>query len=109
MAITTREPGGDILYPVAVVGIPAKQEQEWWVSRGSHQAASSAASSNILARWRAKECFVIDNAQTPLRASLSYGLVTMLVVLCISHDQIVGYLIEDYGGETIFIKNKKCN
>jgi PAS domain S-box-containing protein len=99
LAITTLEPGGDILHPVAVVGLPAKQEQEWWAEQEQHPGSLSAAPPDILARLCAKELLVLDMRKPPFDSQPNpYGIYTMLVAPLHINDQIVGILTLDYGG-----------
>lgn len=99
LAITTVEPGSEILRPVAVVGLSAEQEREWWAEQEQHPGSLSDGPADILARLRAKELLVIDMSEPPFDTQPNpYGIRTMLVAPLHIDEQIVGILTLDYGG-----------
>jgi signal transduction histidine kinase/CHASE3 domain sensor protein len=101
VGLAALEPGGDVLRPVAVVGLSPEQERQWWAEQEQQQQPLSASPlPDLIARFLAGESLVIDLREPPFNEQPNpYGIVTMLAVPMLVDHQFVGMLSLDYGGE----------
>jgi signal transduction histidine kinase len=99
LAITTLEPGSNLLHPLAVVGLSAEQEREWWAQLEEYPSSLADGLPNIWDRLCARELLVLDMCETPFDSRPNpYGIRTMLVAPLHINEQILGILTLDYGG-----------
>ncbi len=98
LAITTLEPGSNLLRPLAVVGLSAEQEREWWTQLEQYPSSLANSLPDIVDRLCAKELLVLDMRENPFdsRSNL-YGIRTILVAPLHINEQILGILTLDYG------------
>ena len=100
LSIMTVEQGSDILRPVAIVGISAEQEREWWAEqeqRPDH--LSDGPDPELSVRLHAKDLVVLDMSKPPFDSHPNpYGIRTMLIAPLHIGEQLVGLLFMDHGG-----------
>lgn len=103
VSITAVHPETEVLRAVAVVGLTAEQEQQWWDEQRERERSSvrlgDGANPDELTRFRAGEVFVLDMTQPPLNAEPNpYKVTTSLVAPMRAGDRLVGILSLDFGG-----------
>lgn len=89
-----------ILRPLAVVGLSAEQEQQWWAQQQLQLGRlSDGPDGEFLVRLRAKELLVLDRSKPPLDSLPNpYGVCTMLIAPLHIGELLMGLLLLDYGG-----------
>ncbi len=99
LSIMTIEPGSEILRPVAVVGISAEQERQWWAEQEQRLASlSDSPDLELSVRLRAKKPLMLDMSKPPFdRQPNPYGVCTMLIAPLHISEQLVGILLLDHG------------
>jgi PAS domain S-box-containing protein len=98
LAITTLDSESNLLRPLAVVGLSAEQEREWWARLEQNPSSLANGWLDILDRLYAKELLVIDMREEPFNSRPNpYGVCSMLVAPLHVNDQILGILTLDYG------------
>ena len=103
VSITAVHPETEVLRAVAVVGLTAEQEQQWWKEQREMEKSGvrlgDGANPDELARFRAGEVFVLDMTRPPLNAQPNpYHVTTSLVAPMRAGDRLVGILSLDFGG-----------
>lgn len=101
VAIQAVEPETQVLRPVAVVGLSAEQERQWWNEQLQQQSHfGEGADPEAMARFMAGEIFMLDLTQPPYDTLPNpYGITTMLLAPMRTGGQIVGILSLDHSGE----------
>src|SRR5260370_27746830 len=99
LSIMTIEPGSEVLRPVAVVGLSAEQEQQWWAEQEQQPVSlSNGPDPELSVRLRAKELLVLDISKPPFDSQPNpYGVRTMLIAPLHISEQLVGLLFLDHG------------
>ncbi len=94
------EPESERLRPLAVVGLPPEQEEQWWREQENMEVRLSDSSApELVERMRANEILMLDMTQPPYNAQPNpYGVRQMLVAPMVLGSQLLGYLTLDYGG-----------
>ena len=94
------EPETERLRPLAVVGLPPEQEQQWWREQEAADIRLSDSSEpEMVKRMRANEILIMDLTQPPYNEQPNpYGVRQMLIAPMVLGSQLLGYLTLDYGG-----------
>jgi signal transduction histidine kinase len=99
VGILALEPGTALLRPVVVVGLTAKQEQQWRAEQQQYRRLSDSPYPELVSRLRAHDVLLLDMTQPPLLNQPNpYGVRTLLIAPMFVGDQLVGILSLDYGG-----------
>ncbi|MGE5334552.1 MAG: ATP-binding protein, partial [Nitrososphaerota archaeon] len=103
VSITAVHPETAVMRAVAVVGLTAEQEQQWWNEQRERERSGvrlgDGADPDELARFKAGEVFVLDMTRPPLNAQPNpYHVTTSLVAPMRAGDRLVGILSLDFGG-----------
>ncbi len=90
----------EVIYPLAVTGLPPAQEASWWEEhRQQHTTLSSGPDPSLLPRMRARELLLLDLTQPLYRDWPNpYGIRQMLMAPMVSGSRLLGFLSLDYGG-----------
>ncbi len=98
VSITAVEPETEILYPIAVVGLPPEQERQWWAEQPQDAHLHDGPDPILTARLLANEVLLIDMREPPFNAAPNpYNIHVMLVAPMCAGNQLVGFLSLDYG------------
>jgi len=99
LSIMTIEPGSEVLHPVAIVGLSAEQEQQWWAEQERQpRCLSDGPDPELSVCLRAKELLVLDMSKPPFDSQPNpYGVRTMLIAPLHISEQLVGLLFLDHG------------
>ena len=101
LGLSIVEPQTQLLRPLAVVGLPPMQEQQWWDEQIHLEVRlGDGLSAEQNERLHDNEVLLFDLREPPYKDLPNpYGVVTMLVApLCIG-TQVLGLLSLDYGGQ----------
>ncbi len=100
VSITAIDPETDIMRPIAVVGLPPEQEQQWWAEQPVDARFSDSPMPDLVARLRANEVLILDMTQPPFNAAPNpYNIHIMLTTPMAIGDTLVGLLFLDHGGD----------
>ncbi|MGI9057867.1 MAG: ATP-binding protein [Ktedonobacteraceae bacterium] len=98
VSITAVEPETEILYPIAVVGLPPEQERQWWAEQPQNARLHDGPDPTLTARLLANEVLLIDMTQPPFNAAPNpYNIHTLLIAPMSAGNQLIGFLSLDYG------------
>ncbi len=100
LGINRVEPETERLRPLAVVGLPPEQEQQWWREQEEMDIhLSDSGDPELVKRMRANEILIMDLTQPPYNEQPNpYKIRQMLLAPMVSGSQLLGYLTLDYGG-----------
>lgn len=98
VSITAVEPETEILYPIAVVGLPPEQERQWWAEQPQDVRLHDGPDPTLTDRLLANEVLLIDMTQPPFNAAPNpYNVHVMLIAPMSAGNQLIGFLSLDYG------------
>jgi PAS domain S-box-containing protein len=94
------EPETGIMRPLAVTGLSAEQEQQWWKEQRQQESRlADSPDQPFVQRLQAHEVVLLDMTQPPWNAAPNpYGIRTMLIAPMSTGERLVGLLTLDYGG-----------
>ena len=99
VSITAVEPETEILYPIAVVGLPPEQERQWWAEQPQNARLHDGPDPTLTDRLLANEVLLIDMSQPPFNASPNpFNVHVLLIAPMSAGNQLIGFLSLDYGG-----------
>jgi signal transduction histidine kinase/PAS domain-containing protein len=100
VSITAIEPETEVMRPIAVVGLPAEQERQWWDEQPKNARLSDSPTPELVARLRANEVLILDMTQPPFDAAPNpYNVHIMLAAPMATGNALVGLLFLDHGGD----------
>src|SRR5579863_4988738 len=100
VSITAIEPETEIMYPIAVVGLPPEQEHQWWAEQPANARLSDSPMPEFVERLRANEVLILDMTQPPFdTAPNPYNVQIMLTAPMFIGNALVGLLFLDHGGD----------
>lgn len=100
ISISLVEPETAQLRAVAVVGLSAEQEQQWWKERRERESRlGDSPMPELVSRLKANEVLIVDMRQAPLSQQPNpYGITPGLIAPMFVGEQLVGLLTLDHGG-----------
>ncbi|MEO8970590.1 MAG: ATP-binding protein [Ktedonobacteraceae bacterium] len=108
VSITAIEPETEIMYPIAVVGLPPEQESQWWAEQPENVRLSDSPMPEMVARLRANEVLILDMKQPPFDAAPNpYNVHIMLTAPMSISNSLVGLLFLDHGGDAHIYTNEE--
>ncbi len=100
VSITAIEPETEMMYPIAVVGLPPEQESQWWAEQPENMSLGDSPTPELVARLRANEVLILDMTQPPFNAAPNpYNVHIMLTAPMTISETLVGLLFLDHGGD----------
>ncbi|HZS74982.1 MAG TPA: ATP-binding protein [Ktedonobacteraceae bacterium] len=95
------DPQTGVLRPLAVVGLSAAQEQQWWMEQEANSTPLvDGPVPSVVARLRANEIQCLDMTRPPFDQQPNpFGIRTMLLAPMCINNQLMGLLSLDYSGE----------
>ncbi len=100
ISISLVEPETELLRAVAVVGLSADQEQQWWKEQRERESRlGDSPMPELVSRLKANEVLIIDMRQPPFSQQPNpYGATLILIAPMFVGEQLVGLLALDHGG-----------
>ena len=100
LSISIIEPETEIMRPLAVVGLSAEQEHQWWKEQQQQESRLvDSPDQSLVQCLRANEVVLFDMTQPPWNSYPNpYGIRTMLIAPLSIRDRLAGILALDYGG-----------